>query len=108
VDASLRSIGLPLARHHLFLCPGPECCSSPEGSSSWLHLKLRLKELGIPALRTKAACLRVCGNGPILLIYPDGIWYERMTPERIDRVLQEHLIQGHPVAEWIIARHPLS
>lgn len=66
-----------------------------------------MKDLGIPALRTKASCLRVCARGPILLIYPEGIWYEQMIPERLERVLQDHLLQGKPVEEWIIARHPL-
>lgn len=104
---ALQSLGLAGARHHLFLCLGPDCCAPARGEACWLHLKQRLKSLGLPAFRSKAGCLRVCGGGPILLVYPEGIWYGGITPERIDRVLLEHLQEGRPVEEWIIARHPL-
>ena len=57
--------------------------------------------------RTKANCLRVCVQGPIAVVYPEGTWYGGMTADRIPRFVQEHLIDGKPIEEWIFARNPL-
>lgn len=100
---SFEQIGLPTARRHLFLCAGPDCCAPEEGLATWEHLKGELKRCGIPALRTKAACLRRCTEGPWLVVYPEGTWYSGVTPERFDRIRREHLEGGVPVAEWVRA-----
>ncbi len=73
----------------------------------WEHAKRRIRELRLPALRTKADCLRLCAGGPWLLIYPDGVWYDRVTPEKLDVILDRHIGHGEPVTEWIAAGHPL-
>jgi (2Fe-2S) ferredoxin len=86
------------------------------GQASWVTLKRLVRELGLedPARpqgvvwRTKADCLRVCAEGPILLIWPDGITYGAVTPERIERILQQHVLGGRPVLEWIVGRSVLS
>jgi (2Fe-2S) ferredoxin len=92
------------AGRHLFLCVGPDCCAEAEGQALWEQLKGAVRERGIPVLRTKAACLRVCSGGPWLVVYPEGVWYGAMTPERLDRVLREHVVGGQPIAEWAAAR----
>ena len=55
-------------------------------------------------MRTKAACFRVCAGGPILVVYPEGIWYAGVTAERLERILLQHIRDGEPVREWIVAR----
>jgi len=102
------TMGLAAARRHVFLCVGPNCCASESGLATWEHLKRRLKECGIPALRTKAACLRICSGGPWLVVYPEGVWYGGVTPERCERIIVEHLQGGCPIVGWIAARHPLG
>jgi (2Fe-2S) ferredoxin len=105
---TFEQIGVPAARHHLFLCVGPDCCSTEDGMKTWDHLKSSLKEGAIPALRTKAACFRLCSDGPWLVIYPEGVWYSKVTPERFDRIRREHIEGGQPVTEWVRAVNPLE
>lgn len=105
---ALQKIGADRATHHVFLCLGPDCCPSATGEESWEYLKKRIHELRLPVLRTKAGCLRVCGSGPVMVVYPEGIWYESMSPERLERVIQQHLVHGEPVLEWTLGIHPLK
>lgn len=99
---------------HVFLCVGEACCSNEVGMAAWEALKNELKARNLslatgPAAcyRTKVGCLRVCAGGPILVVYPEGTWYMGMTADRIPRFVQEHLIDGHPIEEWVFALNPL-
>ncbi|MFO0928720.1 MAG: hypothetical protein U0736_17150 [Gemmataceae bacterium] len=94
------------------LCTGPTCCAEADGLAAWEALKAAVKEQGLHAgphacYRSKVGCLRVCMQGPIAVVYPEGTWYHGMTADRIPRLVQEHLIDGRPIEEWIFARNPL-
>lgn len=117
--ARVEKLGLKTIQRHVLICADPSkpiCCSQAEGLEAWDYLKRRLQELKLDqpqadrsscVFRTKANCLRVCIQGPILVVYPEGVWYRATTPEVIERIIQEHLLNNRIVQEFAFLEQPL-
>ncbi|HOY69581.1 MAG TPA: (2Fe-2S) ferredoxin domain-containing protein [Methylotenera sp.] len=98
-------------QHHVFFClnqreSGEACCANLCAESAFDHMKARVKALGINGENqvriNRAGCLDRCGEGPVLVIYPQAIWYTFVDNADIDEIIDSHLLQNKVVARLAI------
>lgn len=99
-------------RHHLFFCTnrrddGTQCCAQYDAQASRDHLKKRTKEMGIAGqggVRVNTAgCLDRCSEGPVVVVYPEAVWYTYVDNEDLEEILNEHLVGGRIVKRLRLA-----
>lgn len=98
----------PYSRHVL-VCTGGYCSRDREGRAIYSMLARLLEREGLlfgatRVKRSEAPCVGVCTGGPILVVYPEGIWYGGVTPELLERIVVEHLKNGREVTEAVFHR----
>ena len=107
--------GIPQPAYYIFKCqqsappgmPKPSCVSqnNPESQEIFQHLGQALMRKGIvaTAIPIQTGCLSRCQQGPVMLVEPGHTMYVNLTKDRIDRIIDEHIIGGKVVQEFVIA-----
>jgi (2Fe-2S) ferredoxin len=134
LEAIANGLSIAGVQRHIFLCAGqskPKCATREESDQVWRHLKRRCKDEGLATapplwsrnpryetapesageglvLRNKVDCLRICEDGPIAVVYPEGVWYRGVTTEVLDLIIDQHLLGGRIVEEYVFATGPLK
>ena len=93
-------------RHHVFFCTnqrtdGRACCQNHDAQAMRDYAKQRTKELGLSGKGevriNNAGCLDRCDEGPVLVVYPEGVWYTYVDQADIDEIIEEHIGHGRVV-----------
>ena len=115
LQSTAKKLFIEQSKRHVFLCIGESCCSKDTGEAAWEALKKELKDRNLSlsdseasCYRTKVGCLRVCSDGPILVVYPEGHWYAEMTADKIPAFVEKQIVEGIPIPEWIFASNSLK
>lgn len=102
-------------KHHVFFCcnqrePGDTCCNDHKASVMQVYAKDRIGALGLKGRGkvriNKAGCLDRCDEGPVLVVYPDNVWYTYVDQEDIDEIIEEHLVHGRIVSRLRLPDNP--
>jgi (2Fe-2S) ferredoxin len=93
-------------RHHVFVCENRRdpadprgCCGAKGSEAIRAALKSEIERRGLRGeVRANAAgCLDACAHGPTVVVYPEGVWYGRVSPEDVPEIVERHLVNGEPV-----------
>jgi len=104
---------MPKFEKHIFICGNQRPQGHPRGSCDpeargelQAKFKLTLAERGIPGTRVranKAGCMEQCEHGPTVVVYPDAIWYGRVTPDDVGEIVESHIVGGKAVERLLLA-----
>ena len=98
-------------KHHVFICTnkrqnGEPCCQDYDSQHARDYLKKRAKEMDIHARGNcrinSAGCLDRCEQGPVMVVYPEEIWYTWVDQDDLDEILESHLVNGRPVERLML------
>ncbi|WP_031432703.1 (2Fe-2S) ferredoxin domain-containing protein [Methylomarinum vadi] len=100
-------------KRQVLVCVGTKCCEHNEGQALYEQLKIKLKQSGLDigelrVIRSRVGCLGTCQAGPLLCVQPDGVWYYGIDEHKLDKIIEQHLIAGKPVEEWVYHQGPVK
>ena len=97
---------------HVLVCSRSGCCKDrDEAKATRKTLNKAVKNLkadGINVYVTEVECLKLCQNGPLMVVYPEGVWYGRVTPQACEKIVETHLRGGEIAEDWAFANNPLN
>ena len=100
--------GIPNAARHIFFCDGSGCCKDKdEAKAAAKKLTRASKESrgGENAFETTVVdCLNLCAQGPLAVVYPEGVWYAHVDEDAAEKIIEQHLQGGEVVEELVFAR----
>jgi len=92
---------------HVFFCinqreEGENCCGNHDTQKARDYVKSKVKELGISSRQNNirintAGCMDRCDDGPVVVVYPEGVWYTFVDEKDLDEIIEEHLMHGRVV-----------
>ncbi|MFA6042033.1 MAG: NAD(P)H-dependent oxidoreductase subunit E [Methylophilus sp.] len=98
-------------KHHVFFClnkreNGEDCCVNRGAEAAFDYMKSKVKQLklsGTGKVRiNRAGCLDRCGEGPLMVIYPEAVWYTFVDNEDLDEIIESHLVRGKVVSRLMV------
>jgi len=91
----------PPFERHLFVCTRGDWCPAVDGDGIGVHARLKqlVRDAGVSdRVRVNhSGCFNQCGNGPMVVVYPEAVWYAAVTPEDAEEIVREHVLAGRPV-----------
>ncbi len=95
---------------HVFVCTSGDHCATQDGDGFGVHARFK-SLVAASGLKSRvrvnhSGCLDQCGHGPMVVIYPDSVWYWGVKPGDVDEIVQSHLIGGKPVERLVYRNHP--
>jgi len=102
---------MPAYLRYVFVCTGKNCTKDGEGLALYEMLKRKLRQNkrladGCKIKRSRVHCFGVCSGGPPLCVQPDGVWYYAVDEHKLDIIIDQHLIAGRPVMDWVFHQGP--
>jgi (2Fe-2S) ferredoxin len=98
-------------KYHVFFClnkreNNEDCCMNKGAEVAFDHMKSRVKKLGLSGQGkvriNRSGCLDRCGEGPLMVVYPEAVWYTFVDMEDLDEIIESHLVNGNIVERLVI------
>ncbi len=98
---------MPVYERHVFVCTNGDWCPTVDGDGLGVHARLKalVHEAGLEdrVRINRSGCFSQCGNGPMLVVYPDAVWYAHVEPADTDEIFRSHIVGGKPVERLVYA-----